>query len=117
MMKPVLRRIALHGGLTALLMGVIGFMLAELASVWLATSPGPRPATGGAVAAPDADGTMAAALRQRVPLYMAVWGFGLVAVGELGLYLWRGRKAKPASAEGIAKIEVPVADPVAEPKP
>jgi len=124
-MKPVLRRIALHGGLTALLMGVVGFMLAELASIWLASSPGQRVATGGMVEAPDADGTMAAELRQRVPLVMAAWGFGLVAVGELGSYLWRRRREPtPASPEAMVKKEEtivvpdePVVVPTAEPKP
>jgi hypothetical protein len=100
-MKPVLRRVALQGGLTALLLGVVGYMLVELASIWLASAPGQRVATGGAVEAPDADGAVAAVLRQRVPLVMAVWGFGLVAVGELGLYLWRRRRL-PSTPQGSA---------------
>lgn len=96
-MKPVLRRIALHGGLTALLLSVIGFMFAELASIWLAASPGIRTATGDPVAAPDSNGAMTNMLRNRLPLLMAVWGFLFIAVGELALYFWRGEK-KPKAA-------------------
>lgn len=91
-MQPVLRRIALHGALTALLLGVIGFMFAELASIWLAASPGTRAATGAPIDSPDADGAIAAKLRNRVPLLMAMWGFGFVAVGEFVLHFWRSRR-------------------------
>ncbi|MBA4068213.1 MAG: hypothetical protein C0501_31830 [Isosphaera sp.] len=96
-MRPVLRRVAVHGALTALVLGVVGLMLAELASIWLSGHSGTRAATGAPVAA-DAGGDVAAQVRARVPLLMAVWGFGFVAVGETFLHLRRGRRpaAPPA---------------------
>jgi hypothetical protein len=97
-MRPVLRRIAIHGGLTALLLGLVGFVFAELASIWLASSPGTRAATGEPVVVGEDDGGVAAALRARVPLLMAVWGFVFITLGELALYLWRGESPRPAAA-------------------
>jgi hypothetical protein len=94
-MKPVLRRIAIHGGLTAVVLGVVGLMLAELASIWLAASPGTRAATGDAVERPEENAEITATLRERVPLVMAVAGFAFVAIGELLLHFWRSRKPVP----------------------
>ena len=106
-MREVLRRIAIHGGLAALVLGIIGFMLAELASIWLAGSPGVRTTTGAPVEGTDTEGSVAAALRARMPLVLSVWGFVFVAVGELALHVWRGRRkpvalpAKPDEAEKL----------------
>lgn len=91
-MRPVLRRIAVHGSLTAVVLGVVGLVFAELGSVWLSASPGTRQATGGAVDAPDADGTLREQLRRRVPVFMAVWGFVFVAAGEGLRHVLVGRK-------------------------
>lgn len=105
-MRPVLRRIAIHGGLTALLLGLVGFLFAELASIWLAGSPGTRAATGGPIATTDDDG-VTATLRARVPLLMAVWGFAFIAIGEVAIYLWRGERPRsapvPVSTEADAE--------------
>jgi hypothetical protein len=91
-MRPLLRRIAIHGALTAALLGVVGVVFAEVASIWLASSGTPR-ASGGPTVLPDnSNDAVVASLRSRVPLFMAVWGFGFVAVGELALHLWRSRK-------------------------
>ena len=81
-MRGVLRRIAIQGALSAIVLGIIGFMLAELASIWLAGSPGVRTTTGAPVEGTDSGGEVAAALRARMPLALAVWGFAL-SVGEL----------------------------------
>jgi hypothetical protein len=94
-MKQVLRRIAIHGAFTAILLGVIGFMLAELASIWLAAPPDPRSVPGATVEATDTfnpNGKLASDLRKRVPLMMAIWGFAFVAIAELVLHAWRSRK-------------------------
>jgi hypothetical protein len=78
-----------------LLLGVVGFVFAELASIWLAGSPGTRIATGEPVTPADADGELSSSLRTRVPLLMAVWGFVFVAAGELLLYACRGNPRPP----------------------
>lgn len=106
-MREVLRRIAIHGGLCALILAIIGFMLAELASIWLAGSPGFRTTTGAPVENVDSSGEVAATLRTRMPLLLSVWGFAFVAVGELFLFLLRSRRkpvvvpAKPDEAEKL----------------
>jgi hypothetical protein len=90
-MNPLLRRIALQGGMTALLLGVVGLLLSELASMWLATAPG---GSTDIAAGSDGDGTASVneTLRSRIPLMMAAWGFAFVAVGELLISLWRRKK-------------------------
>ena len=92
-MRRVFKRIALNGLLTALILGLVGTCYAELAGLWL-TGAGTR-------SAPDP--SMQDALRTRVPLTMAAWGFLFIAVTEFGLYLWRGepkdRVKKDAAAQ------------------
>ena len=87
-MNPVLRRILLHGGLTAGLLGVVGLLFAEMAGMWV----GAREAT--APASADLNPPVGPAIRYRVPLMMAFWGFVFVAAGEL--VLSRFRKPAPA---------------------
>lgn len=84
-MHPVLRRVLLHGGLTAAVLALIGVAFAELAGIWLA---GNTNRSGAAANEP-----VNAALRYRVPLMMALWGFLFVLVGEL--VIWRVRGNKP----------------------
>lgn len=86
-MQPVLRRIAIHGGLTALALALIGLMFANMASMWMAASQSSR-----ATVRYGQDD--AAKLSRRVPVMMALWGFGFVAIGELVLYRFR-RNRKP----------------------
>lgn len=107
-MRELYRRIAIHGAMTAIVLAIIGFMLAELASMWLAGSPGVRMTNGEPIAATDADGAIADTLRSRLPLFLAAWGFAFVAVGEIVLHWWRrGRRkttpqvAKPDEAERL----------------
>ncbi len=88
-MHPVLRRILLHGGLTAGALALIGMMFAELAGLWL---------TGSATrSSADPDEEINTSLRSRVPLTMALWGFGFVAVSEL--VIWRVRGNRPATSQ------------------
>jgi len=87
-MRPVLKRIAVNGALTALLLAMIGYGFAELAGLWLAAQPADRGPAPAAPANPD----VAADLRTRVPLAMGLSGFLFVAVGELGLHFWRSRR-------------------------
>ena len=93
-MHPVLRRILLHGGLTAFLLAVVGAMLAELASVWLIGNA-PRGAN------PNAgnDAQIGAELRTRVPLMLAGWGFLFVLIGELVIWRVRGHRPPPKPPE------------------
>lgn len=87
-MHPVLRRVLLHGGLTAGVLALIGAAFAELASVWLAGNAPRNPD-------PVADAQVTAALRARVPLTLAAWGFLFVLVAEL--VVWRVRGSRPAA--------------------
>jgi hypothetical protein len=93
-MREVLRRIAIHGALTAIILGIVGFMFAELASIWLSGSPGTRAKTGDPIESTDREGTVSTELRDRVPIMMAVWGFAFVAACELFLHWLRARRKK-----------------------
>ncbi|MDB5310635.1 MAG: hypothetical protein JWO38_4837 [Gemmataceae bacterium] len=95
-MHPVLKRIALNGLLTALVLGLIGLAFAELGSILLGGSTG-RTAAVESVAPPPAADPVKDALRSRVPLMMALWGFLFVAVGEGVLYLLRGGRTSAAT--------------------
>jgi hypothetical protein len=94
-MRPVLKRIALNGLITALILGGIGLAYAELAGMWL-TGAGGRNST-------QTDAEIQGTIRQRVPLVMAAWGFAFIAVAEAALFLWRGEPrvtdAKAVKAE------------------
>ena len=86
-MHPVLRRILLHGGLTAVVLALVGMVFAEMAGIWLAGNA----ARSGAAADPVPD-----SLRTRVPLMMAAWGFVFVLMCELVVWRVRGTKPPPA---------------------
>ncbi|VTR97385.1 unnamed protein product [Gemmata massiliana] len=95
-MHPVLRRILLHGGLTAGALALIGMMFAELAGLWL---------TGSATrSSADSDEEINTSLRSRIPLTMALWGFGFVAVSELVIWRVRGNRA-PESQKASQQTE------------
>ena len=107
-MNPVLKRILLHGGLTAGLLALVGLLFAEMAGMWMGTGAGPpaptdlNPPVGPARMSSARSRTSAFSLSQspiryRVPLMMAFWGFAFVAVCELVLSRFRKRAAvKPA---------------------
>ena len=87
-MQRVLKRIAVHGLLTAAVLAAIGLGFAELATLWLAASSSPSTSV-----VPDE--AVTGSLRYRVPLTLAAGGFLFVALGEL--LLRRRRAAKPAA--------------------
>jgi len=91
-MNPVLRRILLHGGLTAGLLAVVGLLFAEMAGMWVGTGATTTPASA------ELNPAVGPAIRYRVPLMMAFWGFVFVAAGELVLSRFR-RPAPPKPAE------------------
>lgn len=83
-MNPVVKRILVNGGATAVILGVIGFAFTEMAGMW---TPAPaRPGSAGT------NPPVSESLRYRVPLMMAFWGFVFVAVTEVVL----SRVRKPA---------------------
>jgi hypothetical protein len=91
-MNELLRRIAIHGGLTALILGVIGVVLADMAASSITTPTGAR-----TPAAQSAEETAvveksAESLRTTIPLAMAVWGFGFVLLYEVIRHLLCGKK-------------------------
>jgi hypothetical protein len=92
-MHELFRRIAIHAGLTALFLGVVGLLLAEMASTALISPTGGREASA-KMAGESADvGRSAADMRTRIPLALAVWGFVVVALYEFVRHLLRGRRA------------------------
>jgi hypothetical protein len=93
-MQRLLKRIALHGVLTALVLGVIGAMFTQIAMMWLTSSAPPRVGPVESAAAP-APNPVADAIRYRVPLMMAAWGFAFVVVTELVVFAVRGEKKPP----------------------
>lgn len=76
-MPTTAKRILRHGLLAALMLGALGYVYAQFAGLWFDTKAG----AGGA--------EVTEALQWRVPLTMAAWGFGLVAVFEFFAGLWR----------------------------
>jgi hypothetical protein len=95
-MHPVLKRILIHGALTAAILALVGLLFAELASLWTTSRAG-RPASA------ELNPPLPASFRYRVPLTLALGGFLFVAVGELVLRRIRGDKpaasAKPSSPQ------------------
>jgi hypothetical protein len=85
-MNHLARRIARNGLIAAVVLAIIGLGFAEVASLWMSSQSG-RGAIG--------EATTAQALRYRLPLGMAGWGFVFVVITEVGLHLWRGRRPKP----------------------
>ena len=90
-MHKVLRRIAIHGGLTALFLAILGVAMAEIAAMFFLAPRGPA---GDKTAGVDAT---AAEMRKAIPLTMAMWGFGIIAVLELARHFWNSRR-QPVSA-------------------
>jgi hypothetical protein len=98
-MHPLLKRIAVNGLLSAVMLGVLGLVFSELAGMWLATATAGR-----SVPAQAPDAGVTDSLRYRLPLTMAVWGLVFVAATEGLLYLWRGNPAgTTAKAAAIAE--------------
>ncbi len=94
-MHPVLKRVLLNGGATAVVLACVGLLFAQLAVMWVAGSGQPIPS--------DLDPQVGPAVRYRVPLMMAFWGFVFVAVSEVVLYRFRRRPP-------VKPVEPPVDD-------
>jgi hypothetical protein len=89
-MHPVLKRILINGGLTAILLAGVGLMFAQIAAPWAGANRTESAASAATV--PDT-------VRVNVPLMMAFWGFLFVAVSELILWRLRGLKRPTPSVE------------------
>jgi hypothetical protein len=97
-MRPILIRILKQGIPVALILAVVGYVMAESAGMWFAMQAGGdsslRVTVGDADPVPAGNGgqDLTRILRTRLPLTLAAWGFGIIAVAELLLGLWRRRK-------------------------
>ena len=98
-MHQLFRRIAIHGFLTAAILAALGYVLAEFASMSITTSAGAR---GAVAASPEASASVEDVdrnLHVNIPLMMALWGFGFVAIIEMIRHqLHRARRAAAALA-------------------
>ena len=94
-MTPAWKRIAVNGLAAAAVLGVIGVGLGELAATALIAQAPDRAVPVEVVSVTDPEGNpVGDALRARVPVMMAAWGFLFVAGGEL-ILARRRRLARP----------------------
>ena len=103
-MLPLLKRILVHGTLTAGLLAVVGFGYAELAGLWLVAKAPTRGTLDSTLSSSPAEDPLAAELKYRIPAMMALWGFLFVAGGEVAFSVWRRRRPP-------AKLSEPKVDP------
>jgi hypothetical protein len=96
-MNELLRRIAVHGGLTAVILAVIGFVLGEMAATAQLTPVGTRLPPAEAAALNARAEQSAAEMRRNVPIAMALMGFVFVAAVEGARHLVRGKAAPDAA--------------------
>lgn len=93
-MSPLLKRIAVHGSLTALMLTIVGFLFVQLAVMWMATPaaapPGVKVEFGG-----ESEEAVTDRMAWQIPLRMAIFGFVFVAIGEVLIDQWRKRKPAP----------------------
>jgi hypothetical protein len=90
-MNPVVRRIAIHAAVSAAILGLFGLLMVQVASIWLAsTDPGMRP--GERIVSADVDAAFIAALRWRVPVFVAC-GVAFVVACEVATHHWKNRKS------------------------
>lgn len=95
-MRHYLLKLLKNGVPTAVALAVVGYFFAQLAAMWYASESGGRVTVG-------AD-EMSDTLEWHLPLTMAAWGFGLVALFEGVLSLWRTPVAEPVA------LTIPVVD-------
>jgi hypothetical protein len=94
-MHPVVKRILINGGLTAVVLGGLGFLFSQFAGMWATSEVKPGGENPNAI--------LTESIRVKVPLMMAFWGFVFVVVAELLKWRLRG---KPA----VAKVTEPQPD-------
>ena len=103
--RHLLLRILKNGLLTAVVLAVLGYVLAEGAGVWVSSQPTLRPqADDGLTAAPGPapPEELARQLKTRLPFSLAGWGVLLVVLFEVVAHLWRGGKAPPPPTPKVA---------------
>lgn len=94
-MHPLLKRILIHGALTAAALAGVGVMFAQMAGIWTSASAS-RPG------AAELNTSVTNSIRTNVPLMMAFWGFVFVAAVEGVRWRLRGgaeAAAKPAEPQ------------------
>ena len=98
-MRPYLLKLLKTGVPTAAGLGVVGYAFAQFAGMWYVSEAGGRTAIGA--------NDIAEALEWRLPATMAAWGFGLVALFEGILSIWRKppTTAPPAGANPVDETE------------
>jgi hypothetical protein len=97
-MQKVLRQIAIRGGLTALFLAALGFLLTEIAVTTFFAPVTTRTSNDQVVTATAANESMLQEMRATMPLSMAIWGFAIVATLELlKHFVTRGRTPAPAT--------------------
>ncbi|MFO0825979.1 MAG: hypothetical protein U0792_23150 [Gemmataceae bacterium] len=93
-MHPLLQRIVINGVLTAVFLAVIGAVIGQIGSVFMLSSQ----TNSAEPDAHNADAEIAHAIQYRMPLMLAGYGFIFVAIGEVILHFWRGRKPPTPAA-------------------
>ncbi|OWK36264.1 hypothetical protein [Fimbriiglobus ruber] len=97
-MRFTLIRILKHGLPAAAMLALIGFLMGELAGMFVAGNTRPRvgvdPDARAAAVEPDGR-QVAQVLRIRLPILMAACGLSVVATFELLNWFWRGQAAPP----------------------
>ena len=99
-MHPILIRILKQGIPVALILAVIGYLMAEAAGMFFATQGGDsavRITVGNAPPSEDGGEDLTRALQRRLPFTLAAWGFGLITVFELVRGLLRGHQSATPS--------------------
>ena len=104
-----LKRIAVHGILTAVILAALGFLFAELAGTYMSVRSEAR-----ADVAEDAT-VVTQNLRTKLPFTMAAWGFALVVVGESFASVWRKPAPKPKDAAEEAARELRIQELLKQP--
>lgn len=98
-MTGVLRRIVIHGIVTAAILAAVGLLMTSLLMTWQWPATSERIVEGGiGRSEPDVDAAWVDTVRWRLPAFMALWGFVFVAVGEGVLGLLRSRRTPPAAS-------------------
>ena len=95
-MRPYLLKLLKTGLPTAAGLGVVGYAFARFAGMWYVSEAGGRTAIGA--------NDIAEALEWRLPLTMAAWGFGLVALFEGILSIWR-KPTTPATPAALTPVD------------
>ncbi len=93
-MRLYLFKVLKSGLPTAAILAVCGYVFAQFAGMWYVSEAGGR-------TLPVGSGEIADTLEWRLPLTMAAWGFGLIALFEGVLSIWR----QPAALEVPAEVE------------